>query len=309
MSVNLNLSKLALNLNANGDVLDTGLSVTYSSNNYVRSRLDSGDGGRLVSNNYIGTSFPSNTYLSSTFTTNNYVDGRFASNSYVADTFSSNGYSSNATNLSSGTIPSARLSGTYAISISGSADRLDSLDATAFASNNYVDGRFTSNNYVDGRFTSNNFTNTTRDLYQHKSVTKTFTVTVSSKSSNHRYNGVGSSNGFKIDNIEAPIISLLPGSTYRFDQADSSNSGHPLRFYLDAAKATAWTGGVTTNGTAGSAGAYTEITVAEDTPFTLHYQCSSHANMGNALNILGLETETLVIKDSSGSTLKTIRGV
>ena len=141
------------------------------------------------------------------------------------------------------------------------------------------------------------------------SSTITYTVTVASKTSAHRYNGTGSSNGFKIDGVEAPILTLLPGSTYRFDQADSTNSGHPLRFYLDAAKASAWTGGVTTNGTAGSAGAYTEITVAEDTPFTLHYQCSSHANMGNAVNIIGLETETLIIKDSSGSTVKTIRGV
>ena len=309
MSVNKNLSKLALNLNANGDVLDSGLAVTYSSNNYVRSRFDTGDGGRFVSNNFVSDSFPSNTYITGTFTTNTYVDGRFSSNSYVTDTFSSNTFSRNASNLSEGTIPSGRLSGTYSISISGSADRVDGKDATDFISNTYAIATYTANNYVDGNFTSNSFLTATRDVYQHRSATKTFTITVDSKSSSHRYNGVGSSNGYKVDGIESPILTLLPGSTYRFDQADSSNAGHPLRFYLDAAKASSWTGGVTTNGTAGSAGAYTEITVAEDTPFTLHYQCSSHANMGNAVNIIGLETETLIIKDSSGSTVKTIRGV
>jgi hypothetical protein len=302
MSVNKNLSKLALNVNANGDVTEAGLSATYTSNGYSQ--------GRFTSNNFVKNIFTSNNYVASTLDTR---IGLRATNTYVQSTFTSNNYvqefTTNATNLASGTIASGLLSGTYAISISGSADRLDGLDAVAFSSNSYLEGRFTSNNYVDGNFTSNNFLTTTRDLYQHKSVTKTFTVTVDTKSSNHRYNGTGSANGFKIDGIEAPIITLLPGSTYRFDQADSSNSGHPILFYLDSAKASAWTAGVTTNGTAGNAGAYTEITAAENTPFTLHYQCSAHSNMGNAVNIIGLETETLNIKDSAGSTVKTIRGV
>ncbi len=113
--------------------------------------------------------------------------------------------------------------------------------------------------------------------------TKTLTVTVSSKTAAHRYNGIGSSNGYKIDGYESPFITLTSGRTYRFDQADSSNSGHPLRFYLEADKTTAYTTGVTTNGTAGTAGAYTEIAVTDTTPIVLHYQCSSHAHMGNSV--------------------------
>jgi hypothetical protein len=77
------------------------------------------------------------------------------------------------------------------------------------------------------------------------------------------------------------------GYYYKFDQADSSNSGHPLRFYLDADKTTAYTTGVTTNGTPGSAGAYTQIDVDEDTPSILYYQCSSHAYMGNHAVVIG----------------------
>ena len=51
-------------------------------------------------------------------------------------------------------------------------------------------------------------------------------------------------------------------------QSDSSNSGHPLRFYLDAGKSTAYTTGVTTNGTAGSSGDYVQIAVdAEHTKY------------------------------------------
>jgi hypothetical protein len=71
------------------------------------------------------------------------------------------------------------------------------------------------------------------------------------------------------------------GNTYRFDQAAASNSGHPLRFYYDVAKTTQFSTGVTTSGTPGNAGAYTQIVVSETTPNILYYQCSSHANMGS----------------------------
>ena len=112
---------------------------------------------------------------------------------------------------------------------------------------------------------------------------KTLTVTVASKTGAHRYNGTGSSSGYKIGGKEAPFLTLTPGRTYVFDQADNSNSGHPLRFYLEADKTTAYTTGVTTNGTAGSAGAYTQIVVSDTTPQILHYMCSSHASMGNSV--------------------------
>jgi len=115
-------------------------------------------------------------------------------------------------------------------------------------------------------------------------TTVTYTVTVASKTANHRYNGSGSSSGYFIDGSESPFITLVPGVTYRFDQADNSNSNHPLRFYLESNKTTAYTTNVTTNGTAGSAGAYTEITVTDTTPQVLHYQCSAHGLMGNAVS-------------------------
>jgi len=108
----------------------------------------------------------------------------------------------------------------------------------------------------------------------------TFKVTVATSTSAHPYHGVGSGNKYKINGIFAPYLKLIPRNTYRFDQADSSNSGHPLRFYLDIDKSTEYTNGVTTNGTPGSAGAYTQIVVGDDTPPTLFYQCSAHANMG-----------------------------
>ena len=112
---------------------------------------------------------------------------------------------------------------------------------------------------------------------------KTLVVTVASKTGAHRYQGSGSGSGYKIGGKESPFITLTPGRTYKFDQADGSNANHPLRFYLEADKTTAYTTGVTTNGTPGSSGAYTQIVVSDSTPQVLHYQCSAHSLMGNAV--------------------------
>ena len=113
--------------------------------------------------------------------------------------------------------------------------------------------------------------------------TVTYTVKVATKTSQHRYNGSGHSSGFTIDAQQAPFLELNPGMTYKFDQADSSNSGHPLAFYEVADKSTGYTTGVTSSGTPGNAGAYTQIVTSDTNPTILHYQCSSHAYMGNAM--------------------------
>ena len=133
-----------------------------------------------------------------------------------------------------------------------------------------------------------------------KSQAITFTVTVASKTSDHIYTGQGSGSGYQINGIESPHINLVPGNTYRFDQSDSSNSGHPLRFYYEADKTTSYTTGVTTNGTAGSSGAYTQIVATESTPPILFYQCSAHGYMGNRVqigsrNLTGFDTDDLTV--------------
>ena len=119
-------------------------------------------------------------------------------------------------------------------------------------------------------------------------VTQTLTVTVATKTTEHTAYGDGSSSGYLIDGHEGAHLSMTPG-VYKFDQADSSNSGHPLLFYREAAKTTAYTTNVTTSGTPGSSGAHTTITITKDTPQVLHYQCSAHANMGGVLTNIGSE--------------------
>ena len=106
----------------------------------------------------------------------------------------------------------------------------------------------------------------------------TFAVTVAS------YSGA---NRFYIDGVVYPTLNLSEGQTYTFDQSDSSNSGHPLRFSTTSngthAGGTEYTTGVTTNGTPGNSGAYTRITVAVGAP-TLYYYCSNHSGMGGQGN-------------------------
>ena len=135
-------------------------------------------------------------------------------------------------------------------------------------------------------------------------VTQTLTVTVATKTSEHTAFGDGSSNGYLIDGHEGAHLQLSPG-VYKFDQADSSNSGHPLLFYDTASKTTQYTTNVTTAGTPGSAGAHTTITITKATPSTLHYQCSAHANMGGVVSVVGSEatriTENLRLSSSGNS--------
>ena len=131
----------------------------------------------------------------------------------------------------------------------------------------------------------------TPEEYGSSSAPKIITVKVGTKTAAHPYSGQGSSSAYYFDGLESPAITFSGADAsykyyYRFDQADSTNSGHPLRFYLEADKSTAYTTGVTTNGTPGSSGAYTQIAVDINTPNVVYYQCSSHAYMGNFANTI-----------------------
>ena len=124
-------------------------------------------------------------------------------------------------------------------------------------------------------------------------VTSSYTVTVASKTQNHPYYDDGSGNGYLINGIESPYLNVYVGRSYKFNQVDNTNDTHPLRFYLDVDKNTAYTTNVSTSGTAGNAGALTQISITEDTPSILYYQCSAHGKMGNVIYVLGREFSTV----------------
>ena len=85
-------------------------------------------------------------------------------------------------------------------------------------------------------------------------------------------------NKYTLDGIRQDNIALTIGKTYIFDQSDSSNSGHPLRFSTTPngthGGGTEYTTGVTTTSN------QTQIVVSGTTPSPLYYYCSSHSGMG-----------------------------
>jgi len=138
-------------------------------------------------------------------------------------------------------------------------------------------------------------------------ATVNFAVTVAAKTAAHRYNGTGSSNGYVIDGVESPFLTLTPGRTYRFTLSSGDMTSHPFRFYLEADKTTAYTTNVTSTAT------YTEIVVTDSTPQVLHYQCSAHGYMGNSVqtnsNIASVATNASGLTGTPDIAIRNITGV
>ena len=144
---------------------------------------------------------------------------------------------------------------------------LTSFDSDGFSLGSAIDTNLTTHTYVSWNWNGG------------ENSSKTFTVKVVSDSGNkYRFDDFGTS---------AVTLDLEEGSTYVFDQSDSSNSGHPLRFSTTSdgthGSGSEYTTGVTTTGTPGSAGAKTTIVVAASAP-TLYYYCSVHSGMGGQAN-------------------------
>jgi len=114
-----------------------------------------------------------------------------------------------------------------------------------------------------------------------RSTTFKYTVTVVSSGGNK----------YAIDGNTQQYVVLFPGCTYEFNQDDSTNGSHPLRFSETSDgthnSGSEYTTGVTTSGTPGSATAFTKIEVTSSTPVILYYYCSSHSGMGGNVDIPG----------------------
>ena len=157
---------------------------------------------------------------------------------------------------------------------------------TSGANNLNVDINPISSHYVDPGLISANITG----------LTQAASITSSVIAKNVIVRNYGGSNKYAIDDVsnnidylKQPILTLTKGKTYRFDQSDSSNSTHPLKFSETSngthGGGSEYTTGVTYNGTPGSAGAYTEISITSSTP-NLYYYCSNHSGMGGSTNIV-----------------------
>lgn len=91
--------------------------------------------------------------------------------------------------------------------------------------------------------------------------------------------------------------------SYRYDQSDSSNTGHPFRLSEQADGTQTLTGaeyttGVTKVGTAGQAGAYLDITITSGTPLSLYsYAEPAVANTADANANYGFQIGTTLTPD------------
>jgi hypothetical protein len=87
-------------------------------------------------------------------------------------------------------------------------------------------------------------------------------------------------------------VRLMPNIVYRFDQSDSSNANHPLRF-SETSDGTHNSGAEISDGyliynkvgTPGSAGAYTEVAFDQESNDTLYTYCSAHSGMGQTVTL------------------------
>ena len=116
----------------------------------------------------------------------------------------------------------------------------------------------------------------------------TFTLSVSAAETvtrNVTVQNVSGQNYFFIDSVQAPALTFEKGKTYTFDQSNTTNLNHPLRFKDGSGNS--YSVGVTTSGTPGQAGAATTIAISSGiTTSALRYYCTVHGNgMGNTINV------------------------
>jgi hypothetical protein len=113
------------------------------------------------------------------------------------------------------------------------------------------------------------------------SVTQTFVVTSVVNPGTPPPNNI-----YQIDGVNYPVLTLIRGGVYTFDQSNASNVNHQIAF-KDSTGAS-YTTNVVTTGTPGQPGAQTVLTVANNAPSDLRYYCVTHGNgMGNIINVTG----------------------
>ena len=132
-------------------------------------------------------------------------------------------------------------------------------------------GRFLDSANFDPVATTTTTTTTIADPSDVETVTYTVTVV-----------NVAGSNYFAINGVTNPVLTMKRGSTYIFNQSDSSNVGHPLRIKSDA-------GGQQTTTNAGTLGTDATVTYQPaypTAPNDLRYYCTVHGNgMGNTITM------------------------
>ena len=99
--------------------------------------------------------------------------------------------------------------------------------------------------------------------------------------------GIGDSgqNVYFLNGSQETILNVVSGNIYRFNQNDTSNSNHPLRFSTSQ-EGSEYSTNVTSSGVPGNSGSYVEIEITSNTPNKLYLICLNHFGMGGNSEII-----------------------
>ena len=90
---------------------------------------------------------------------------------------------------------------------------------------------------------------------------------------------------YLLNGSQNTILNVVSGNKYRFNQSDSSNSNHPLRFSATQ-EGTEYSTNVISSGVPGNSGSYVEIEITSNTPNKLYLICLNHFGMGGNSEIV-----------------------
>ena len=137
------------------------------------------------------------------------------------------------------------------------------------------------------------------------------TLTVTVATGNNAYSN--SVNKYYVGGEVSPTLSVNTGTTYIFDQSDSTNLNHPLRIsttpngrhspggeeYSNGVNVVAF-------GTPGTAGAQTSVYIQPDIANTyLYYYCKNHSGMGGSIDVANT-TPYITLESSNTSVVEYI---
>ena len=132
---------------------------------------------------------------------------------------------------------------------------------------------------------------TAKNLYtEHEGSFKPLPTTIGTKTSDHRYFGIGSDRSINVQGYESPYLRFEVGQTYRFTNA-SQQAAYPIRFYYAASGDPVGFGTTTPvvyEDNVTETGTYTEIVINENTPQLLYYGAgvgTQYGSMGNSIQV------------------------